>query len=201
MEDRRLHQVAWRSTTTATVSGASMKLILQAVGQATVAASLLWCAAATAHGPMPQRVTQSVIVEATPDVVWSRIGNFADAGWHPLVAATKADHGNDPGSVRVIELRDGGHIVESLQSRSDAERLLTYELVEPGPIPVSNYRATVTVKGGTGQSSVVEWSAGFMRADRSPRPEAGKTDAAAAAAVTDLMRVGLEAIQASVGRP
>lgn len=166
-----------------------------------VAMAIFWCGPATAHGPMPQRVTQTMEVEAAPNVVWQRVGNFADAGWHPLVAATKADRGNEPGSVRVVELRDGGQIVESLKSRSETDRSLTYELVEPGPIPVSLYSATLSVKAGAGQVSVVEWTAGFMRADRSPRPEAGKTDAAAIAAVTELMRAGLEAVRATAGRP
>lgn len=161
----------------------------------------LWSGPTTAHGPMPQRVTQTVEVEATPETLWQCVGNFADASWHPLVATTKTDRGNEPGSVRVIDLRGGGRIVESLTSRSEADRSLTYELVEPGPIPVSNYRATLSVKAGTGRLSTVEWTAGFMRADRSPRPEADKTDAAAITAVTELVSAGLEAVRTSAGRP
>lgn len=160
----------------------------------------LWCGPATAHGPIPQRVMKSIEVEATPDALWQRVGDFADAGWHPLVSATKADRGNEPGSVRVIELRDGGRIVETLTSRSEVDRSLTYELVDPGPLPVSNYRATLSVRPGNGRLSVVEWTAGFMRADRSPRPETGKTDAAAIAAVTELVSTGLDSVRASVSK-
>lgn len=165
------------------------------------AAALLCSASALAHGPMPQRVTETVEVAAPPDIVWRRLGNFADASWHPGVVATKADRGNQVGSVRTLELKNGGRIVESLQARSETDRSLTYELVEPGPIPVSNYRATLAVKSGAAQTSVVEWTAGFMRADRSPKPEAGQTDSAAVAAVTELFRTGLNAVRSSAGKP
>lgn len=165
------------------------------------AVASLWCGAAAAHGPMPQRVNERVELAAPPDVVWRRIGDFADVAWHPGVASTQADHGNEPGSVRTVRLREGGQLVETLKRRSDADRSLTYALDDAGPLPVSDLRATLTVQPAGGSGSVVEWSASFLRADRSPRPAAGQDDAAAVAAVAEVFRAGLAALRGAEPPP
>jgi len=158
------------------------------------AALLIMCSSVFGHGPMPQRLTETIEVTESPDAVWKRVGNFADLAWHPAVQTVSADRANEPGSVRTIRLRDGGQLVESLTSVSAVERTFSYELQEAAGFPVSQLRATLSVKSAGSAGSVIEWSATFLREDRSPRPAAGQADEDAVRAVKNNMRVGLDAL-------
>ena len=71
----------------------------------------LACAAAfappvAAHGPTRQKVTETVTVNAPAAQVWARIGDFAALkDWHPAVADSPVDKGNEVGSVRSVKLK------------------------------------------------------------------------------------------------
>ena len=72
-----------------------------------LAFSLAATAAATvalAHGPTPQKIDQSITIQAPPDAVWKVVGDFGGIGrWHPDVAKAEASLG--PGqTVRGIAL-------------------------------------------------------------------------------------------------
>ena len=60
-----------------------------------------------------------------------------------------ADKGNAVGSTRTLTLKGGGTIVEELESYSDADRKLSYRMKDPGPVPVTNYSSTISVKPAT----------------------------------------------------
>ncbi len=149
---------------------------------------------ALAHGPMPKTIIETTDIPAPPEVTWKRIGNFLDLKWRPEVASVVGTNGNEVGSLRTITLKGGGQQIEKLKSRSDAGMSMSYELIEPGPFPVSNLRATLSVIANGNQGSKVEWKATFMRADRSPKPSRDQDDAAAIRSVTDTFKSGLEAI-------
>lgn len=173
--------------------------VLQTAGAAL--GLVLTVGSAIAHGPLPHKVTETIEIGAPPDKVWRRLGNFADLSWHPAVDSTKADRGNDIGSVRTISLKGEGKLVETLDRYSEAERELAYELLEPGPVPVTNYRATIRVKAGTGAGTLVEWTGSFMRGDPSPRPSAQQNDTAAINAVTLMYRTGLAELKRQLELP
>ena len=62
-------------------------------------ATLVVALPAAAHGPTRQKVTETVTIAAPADVVWARIKNFdALKDWHPAVAESPADKGNEVGS-------------------------------------------------------------------------------------------------------
>lgn len=156
------------------------------------------CVAASAHGPALLRVTETVEVAAPADAVWKSVGRFSDSRWNSAVRSVTADRGDECGSVRMVYLRNGGRLVEKLEARSDDDRSLGYELQEADGLPVSQLRATMTVKASGGASSVVEWSSTFMRADRSPRPEPGLGDEDALRAVRESFKSGLQSLKAAV---
>ena len=84
---------------------------------ATLAATAALVRQAQAHGPTRQKVTQTVDVARTPDQIWAIVGDFDSiARWHPLIASSPADHGNDIGSKRTITLKAEGepHFEEEL---------------------------------------------------------------------------------------
>lgn len=89
--------------------------------------------------------------------VWKRISNFYDMSWVPAVAETRtlADS-----SSRVAVLPDGvGEVVEHLLEQGD--RFHRYEVSDPGPMPLSNFSATIRVDELGPTSSRVVWQAQF----------------------------------------
>jgi uncharacterized protein YndB with AHSA1/START domain len=163
----------------------------------TLIAAALLCAAsvgssAWAHGPTRQKVTETMAIAAAPDQVWSRVKDFAALhSWHPAVETSETTAGNETGSLRTLHLKGGGTIVEELTRYSAEERRLAYRMKDPGPVPVSNYSATLSVNPGEGGGSVVEWRGAFYRGDPNGNPPPEKNDEAAIAAVTAVYKAGL----------
>jgi hypothetical protein len=161
------------------------------------AALLLAASMALAHGPTRQKVTESIELGAAPDLVWSRIKDFgALQTWHPAVESSTVTDGNQVGSVRTLTLKGGGQIVEELESYSDADRKMSYRMKDPGPVPVSNYTSTLTVKAADAGGSVVEWRGAFYRGYPNNDPPPDKNDEAAIKAVTDIYQSGLANLKA-----
>lgn len=148
-----------------------------------------------AHGPLPQKVVETVTIDRSPDAVWQHVKDYGDMHWHPAVEATTADHGNDVGSVRTVSLKGGGSLMETLERYSDPDRSYSYKLSSEGSLPVSNYRSTLTIHPLDGGRSTVEWTGTFMRADRSSKPAADRDDQTAVRTVTGVYRAGLGALK------
>ena len=72
-------------------------------------------AAANAHGPVRQKIKETIEINASPEKVWSIIKDYGDMSCFPLVASTKADGGNKKGAIRVLTLKKGGTITEELK--------------------------------------------------------------------------------------
>ncbi len=107
------------------------------------------------------KVSMKTELKAPADEVWKLIGGFnALPDWHPAVAESTTE-GEGEGSVRRLSLAGGGTIVERLESVDDNERRYSYSIVD-SPLPVSNYRATISAREqGDGTATVVEWSSEF----------------------------------------
>lgn len=156
-------------------------------------ATALLCTTATAwaHGPTRQKVTETITIAAPPDAVWARIKDFGKLqSWHPAVESSENTAGNETGSVRTLHLKGGGTIVEELTRHSDPDRSFGYRMKDPGPLPVSNYSAIITVTPGQG-GSVVEWKGAFYRGDPNNNPAPERNDEAAIGAVTGVYKTGL----------
>jgi len=164
----------------------------------TLIAATLLCAAtaAWAHGPTRQKVDESVTIAAPPDAVWNRIKDFAAMqSWHPAVASSQTTAGNEVGSIRTLNLKGGGKIVEELTRYSAEEHRFAYKMTEPGPIPVTNYSSILSVTPGDGGTTVVEWKGAFYRGDPNNNPAPERNDEAAIAAVTGVYKAGLDSLK------
>lgn len=157
------------------------------------ALTLLTVQAVHAHGPTRQKVSERISIDAPPAAVWQRIRDFgAMQGWHPAVESTELTGASgEVGAVRTLHLKGGGTVVEELTRYSDAEQHLAYKMKDPGPIPVSNYSATLAVAAGENGGSVVEWRGAFYRAFPNNNPPPDQNDEAAIAAVTGVYQSGL----------
>ena len=108
-----------------------------------------------------QTVVGSIELAATPDKVWSLIGQF-DLMWHPLVAKVSLI-GTGIGQLRRIETVDGREIVERLDERDDGRRVYRYSLI--AGVPASHYAGTIEVRP-KGSGCVAEWRVQFLARDR-----------------------------------
>jgi hypothetical protein len=133
-----------------------------------------------------QTVAQSIEVAATPDEVWSLIGDFGGA-WHPLNARISVT-GTGVGQLRTIETLDGREIVERLETIDNVRRCFRYTNI--AGMPVSQYHGTIEVKPH-GSGSVVDWRAQFLANHQ--------TDRAVKLLVSTLLNTGLESLKSHFG--
>lgn len=161
--------------------------------------SLLAGAPIEAHGPTRQKVTEKVEINAPADKVWAAIGNFQDMGWHPAIAKTEGSGGNDKDAKRVLTLKPGGTIAETLTKHDAAGMSLSYEITEVDVkvLPVANYSATLSVEA-QGAKSVVEWKSAFYRGYLNNDPPPELSDEAAVKAIKGVFRSGLDALKAKL---
>ena len=149
-------------------------------------------APAAAHGPTRQKVSEKIGIDAPAEAVWARIKDFsALKDWHPAVADSPADKGNEEGSVRSIKLKGGGELSESLE-RYDATRMLySYRAKDGGALPVTNYTSTLQVSADGAGKSTVEWRGAFYRGFPNNNPPPDQNDEAAVKAITGVYTSGL----------
>ena len=136
------------------------------------------------------KVSSSTELPVPAKTVWDVIGNFnALPDWHPAVA--KSEIKKEGGStLRQLSLVGGGSIEEKLEQIDDKERLYTYSILA-GPLPVSNYTATLRVRDGGGKGCTVEWSSEF---DAKGAPEN-----AAMEAISGIYEAGFENLKKMFG--
>lgn len=158
-----------------------------------VLAAALLPFAASAHGPSPQKVVETVTIKAPPAKVWALVGDFNGISkWHPTVTDSKAEtKGAD--TFRTLTLKDGSTTQERLKGKDDASMQLKYEITG-GTLPVSDYYSIISVKpGANANESTVEWMARFYRVYKlNPPIPAGQDDESAIKAVKGMILPGLD---------
>ncbi len=123
------------------------------------------------------KVVKSVEVPADAEKTWATVGDFGGVhGWHPAVESTKITKGNGKrkGDMRLVTLKGGGAITETLTSYSAKNHSFSYRL-DDSPLPVKNYKATMSIKPGksAGKSRIV-WSSSFDAKDGTKDEDARK---------------------------
>lgn len=116
----------------------------------------------TAQAAGKVSVAMSVEVAAAPADVWKTIGGFDRLqDWHPAVESTTMNGSpTTPGSSRVLHLKGGGEIHETLTSYSDSLMRYTYK-IDQSPLPVADYESYLAVtETGSGHSLVI-WGSTF----------------------------------------
>ena len=100
-------------------------------------------------------VTVSTYLPASPDQVWSEIGDPGTiSNWHPAIVDSSLD-----GNKRKSTLGDGGQIDEQIDSVDDSNRSYTYRILE-SPLPVKEYSSTLKVVESDGGCHV-DWTSSF----------------------------------------
>ncbi|MDH0744990.1 SRPBCC family protein [Pseudomonas sp. GD03842] len=134
------------------------------------------------------KASATVRVPASADKVWQLIGGFdALPDWLPFVSESVAAAG---GRIRQLTTQDGARISEQLQRFDEQGRTYSYSIVE-GPLPLTDYLATLTVRADGAEAAFVEWSSTFT--------PVGISDAEAEALILDVYNGGLGALKANFG--
>ncbi len=166
-----------------------------------LALATLFCAAlaapALAHGPTRQKIVETVDIDRPVAKVWAVVGNFdALAKWHPVIASSVADKGNEIGSIRHLVLKaPGDPAFDEVLDKYDADgHSYKYEIpkVDPKVLPVNNYTATISVTDNGKGGSTVEWKGAFYRGYMLNDPPPELNDEASVAAVRGVYRAGLD---------
>jgi hypothetical protein len=154
---------------------------------------------ASAHGPTRQKITETVKIAAPPPAVWQKVGTFGDMhSWHPAVAETVAEGGNEPGAMRVLRLKGGGEIEERLERYDDEGMSLFYRItkVDVKVLPVTDYSSWLSVAPGDDGGAVVQWRGAFYRGDPGNTPPPELNNEAAVEAVGGIYTSGLDNLKA-----
>ena len=162
--------------------------------------SMLLAGAALAHGPTPQKVSETITIKAKPDAVWKLAGDFAGIkDWHPAVETSEGAKDNTDGGTRTVTLKNGGVLKESLDDYKADGFTYSYRLGDADlkALPVSSYSATLTVSPD-GEGSKVEWMGRFYRGDTGNEPPENLSDAAGKEALTKYFGEGLKGLKAKV---
>ncbi len=127
------------------------------------------------------QVSTSRSYDVPAEGMWRRIGDFETLdAWHPAIAACEA---LDGGARRKLTTVDGGVIHETLTEAG--EQTYSYT-IDDSPLPVADYRATLSVAEAAKGSCTVEWVAHFTAA--------GASDDEAEAVITGIFDAGLDAL-------
>ncbi|MCW2274504.1 SRPBCC family protein [Rhodoblastus acidophilus] len=158
---------------------------------------------ATAHGPTRQKIVETVDIDKPVEKVWAVMGDYdALSKWHPVVASSVADKGNEVGSVRHLVLKAPGDpsFDEVLDKYDVAGHSYKYEIpkVDPKILPVNNYASTITVLDNGKGGSTVEWKGAFYRGYMLNDPPEELNDESSVKAVRGVYRAGLDNLKKMV---
>lgn len=140
---------------------------------AAAALTVTTVAAEAQHAPTRRKIVESITIDASPDKVWSVVGNPADADWIENVS-----RGERQGSADKLVFRltlKNGHVIVEEARKLDAERKsFAYYILENevADLPAKDYSATISVQP-EGVQARVEWRAAFYRGhpNNDPPPE------------------------------
>jgi carbon monoxide dehydrogenase subunit G len=128
-------------------------------------------------------------VETTADRVWDLFRDFGGVQRFSAGIEKVEVSGAGIGAVRTLSLPGGLSLQERLEAFDDRGRRLQYAIVA-GPIPVSNYLATIEVKD-EGKACRIDWSSHF-------EPK-GITDDQGRAMIEGVYKGGIAGVKKALG--
>jgi len=156
-----------------------------------------------ACGPSPQKVVKQVTVQASPDAIWTVVGDVgAMHDWHPAVKSSTVNTNKDAEGnetvYRVLLLVDGGQLLERLRPIQEGVMKIGV-VIEEGSLPVSSYSDALTVKPGLVEgSAIVTWTGRFNNKANLLVAPKGQDNEAAILAVNQFYEVGLNHLKQTI---
>lgn len=164
-------------------------------------AALLAPAAALAADAPENRISQSIVIDAPPDRVWTVVSDFVGLDtWFPFIESSRLvlGHNREVGCIRELRRLNGTKVEEKLVAYDPWNRSLTYTYAEGLPL-TSDYFSTMTVSDAGNGKSRVDWSARFKRLYYwTDNPPAGQDDASLTALLNKVYVAGLQSLKKTV---
>ena len=107
---------------------------------------------------------QSVDIKASIWKVWDAVKDFDGLNrWHPMFSddVIKSGANDEVGSVRTITVKDGPSFDEELLSFDALEKKFSYRVIDPAPLPLSDYVSTFQVVEGRRGYTTILWRSSF----------------------------------------
>jgi hypothetical protein len=107
---------------------------------------------------------QSVDIRASIWTVWDAVKDFDGVPkWHPMFSddVIKSGANDEIGSVRTLTVKDGPSFDEELLSFDALERKFSYRVIDPAPVPVSDYVSTFQVVEGKRGYTTIVWRSSY----------------------------------------
>lgn len=167
---------------------------------------IVWGAGVNAHGPVRQKLQESVQINASPEKVWNILKDFGTVDWLPMVKSVDAAGGNTKGATRILTLDDSKTISEKLKKYDTKKMSYSYKITdmtvvdtilhagqnEPIKVlPVTDYASSIMVKA-KGNNAEVIWKAAYYRGYMNNNPPAALNEETARKAIQAVFQAGLE---------
>lgn len=126
---------------------------------------LLLALSVSAFAQAPLEVVEITSINAPPLKVWETISNISVLDWNPEVVNVEIEGGAaiQPGSVRVLTLKDGSKIKERLVAIQPEQMVIAFEIIESTlPVKQQSEKLTVAEKDKT---AIVTWQGNFVSDD------------------------------------
>jgi mxaD protein len=136
---------------------------------------------------------ESIEIRAPAGKVWDAVKDFDGLHrWHPMFSADTIKSGGDNavGTIRTMTVKDGPSFDEELLSFDALERKFSYRLIDPVPLPVSDYVGTFQVIESRRGYAAILWNSAYRN------NSGGKMkDEEVIAFINGAFRVGLENVK------
>jgi mxaD protein len=150
-------------------------------------------ARASAHGPTPQKVDETITINASPEKVWALAGDYP--GISKWDSEVKASEGSN--KKRIMTFNNGEKLEEEVDEYDPSKMTYSYRMLNPNlqALPASSYSATLVVTSDDHGGSKIEWYGRVYRGDTGNEPPESLSDEAARTALSKLFKAGLEGIK------
>lgn len=118
----------------------------------------------SAHADGKLNSYYSLNIDAPASNVWDIVKDFGGVhNWHPMFSndVIKSGTNNQIGAVRTLSIVDGPSFDEVLVVWDDHGRHYTYQVIDPAPLPLKNYTATMQVMQLEPGVTNVTWTSSY----------------------------------------
>jgi mxaD protein len=137
---------------------------------------------------------ESIEIRAPIGKVWDTVKDFDGLNnWHPMFSSDviKSGGDNEPGTVRTMTVKDGPSFDEELLSFDVLDKKFSYRLIDPVPLPISDYTATFQVVEGRRGYTLILWNSAYRN-----NSDGKMKDEEVMGFIGQALRIGLENVKA-----
>jgi mxaD protein len=137
---------------------------------------------------------ESIEIKASIWKVWDAVKDFDGLDkWHPMFSGDviKSGGNNEVGTIRTMTVKDGPSFDEELLTFDALDKKFSYRLIDPVPLPVSQYVGTFQVIEGRRGYTVILWNSAYRN-----NSDGKMKDEEVIAFINGALRVGMENLKA-----